>query len=437
MSHENTPLIDLFREYRAGDITAFDDIISVEENYNRSGSFNYYKTNIRNTDLKRRVKYAYNWLKGNLVKSRFNSGLNEICSVFLCELIELVNDKEYIPKNNTELCKTLFRRAFKTINESLVNEEIVESLDNQLDEDDYSVNISDKETYQNWAKQHYNDSSGYIGLFRELLKIQSCVDINNIFPVNSDFQRNLIDLFKNDESAFFEDDGVLTVKSMKEISQLYNHRYGQLPTEEQIIQAMNTIYKRLMKCAAGYVYCTRKQFKGNKNDYKKKKPPKIKGCYCLKNVRQMLSYSVEQIIAEANEGESQVAGKEYGAAYDLLIESIRITADLLREKGFEPDLEKIIDIALFNYKKNEFWNFSEKSEKGFKIEYYNEISSGLYSLRRAKKIEYSSLPCCYLLGNCVIYADDESKTLTYLQKENRLFYVKKDNNQYKGYKTIC
>ncbi len=431
MSYEDTPLIDLFREYRAGNITAFDDIISVDENYNRSGSFDCYKTNIRNTDLKRRVRYAFNWLKGNLVKGRFNSGLNEICSVFLCELIELVNDKEYIPKNNTELCKTLFRRAFKTINESLVNEVIVESLDNQLDEDDYSINISDKEIYQNWVKQHYNDSSGYIGLFRELLKIQSCIDINIIFPVNSDFQRNLIDLFKNDENALFEDDGVLSVKSMKEISQLYNQRYRQLPTEEQIIQAMNTIYRRLMKCAAGYVYCTRKQFKGTKNDYKKKKPPKIKGCYCLKNICQMLSYPVEQIIAEANESESRIVDTEYGAAYDLLIESIRITADLLREKGFVLDLEKTTDIALFNYDKNEYWNFSEDNKGDYKIEFYNELVSGTYSLRGAKKIEYCSLPCCYIIGNCVIYADTDNKTLTYLQKENRLFYVKKDNNQYK------
>lgn len=444
---ENQSIINIFNELRSGNANALNELISWEDKYNKKGRYRYTQTKIRNSDLEGMIVGSFNYFKYGRKdkkkkikkKGEFIGQLNEVYSIYLNEFMALVNDRNFQPNDNAELCSKLKYNANKAIDRELVEDVKFDSLNStsySTDNDcnDIIVSLGDKLSYREWVSKLYNDSGGYIGLFRELLRIERSTDINNLFPVNSDFQKRLIRIIKNDDNVFCEKDDSVSIKHMKDIAKIYNKHFNQLPTEEQIIEAMNTIYERLMRCAVGYVYCTRKEF-SRKNDYEKN--ILSMGCCCLKNVRQMLSYPVEQIIAEANESESRVVGKEYGAAYDLLIKSIRITADLLREKGFKPDLEKMIDIALFNYKKNEFWNFSEKSEKGFKIEYYNEISSGLYSLRRSKKIEYNSLPCCYLLGNCVIYADDESKTLTYLQKENRLFYVKKDNNQYKGYKINC
>ncbi len=441
---ENQSIINIFNELRSGNVNALNEHIAWEDKYDKKGRYLYTQTKIRNSDLEGMIVGSFKDFKyerrDKKKKGQFIGQLNEVYSIYLNEFMALVNDKNFQPKDNAELCSKLKYNANKAINRELVSDVPFDSLNSTSypignDCNDTNVSLDDKISYQEWVSKPYNNSSGYIGLFRELLRIERSTDINNFFPVNSDFQKKIIRIFKNDNEVFSESDDTCIIKPMKDIAKIYNKHFNQLPTEEQIIEAMNSIYERLIKCAVGYVYCTRKEF-NKKNDDEKQKAPSM-GCYCLKNIYQMLSYPTEQIIERVNKRDYRIADKEYCNAYDLLMERINASAKLLKNKGFEPDIELMTNIALFNYDKNEYWNFSEDNNGDYKIKFYNELANGTYSLRRAKKIEYSSLPCCYIIGNCVIYADTGTKTLTYLQKENRLFYVKKDNNQYKGYKINC
>lgn len=441
---ENQSIITIFNELRSGNDTALDGLIITEDKFSKKGKFLYTQTKIRNSDLEGMIVCSFKDFKyerkDRKKKGKFNGQLNEVYSIYSNELMALVNDRSFQPKDNAELCSKLKYNANKAIEMELVPDVPLDSLNSirysaNNDSDDISISPVDKVSYQEWTSKLYDDSGGYIGLFRELLRIERSTDINNLFPVNSDFQKRLIDIFMNDTEVFCESGDTHTIKTMKDIAKIYNKHFNQLPAEEQIIEAMNSIYERLMRCAVGYVYCTRAEF-NRKNDDDKRKPPS-KGCYCLKNIYQMLSYPTEQIIERVNKRDYQIADREYCNAYDLLIERIKASAKLLKSKGFNVDIELMTNITLFNYSKNEYWNFSEDSKGDYKIEFYNELESSVYSLRRAKKIKYSSLPCCYIIGNCVIYADTDTKTLTYLQKENRLFYVKKSDNKYLGYKINC
>lgn len=439
MIDKSTPLINLFSDYRAGNISTFDKIIYSKSIFNKKGKFQYIQTKIDNTDLEGMIVSSFNDFQYNprakpkKKKGYFLGQINEVYSIYLNNLISLVNDKDFNPKDNAELCGKLKYNANKEICQTLVDKYKNISLNTSnvvYDKDGSEIADSpfEKQQYQEWLVSLYQASTGYIGLFRELLKVQHSADINSLLPVNSDFQRKLIDIFKYDEDTFHEENDTLTLNSIKEISELFNRHFDKLPQEEQIIQAMNTIYERLMKCAVGYVYCSRKEFNKNNSN----------GCYCLKNIYQMLSYHTERIIERANKGDNHIAGTEYGNAYDMLIERINVSVKLLKDKGFEPDVGLITNIALFGYDKNTYWNFGETSNGDYKIDFYteNESTSGTYNLQRKEKIVFNSLPSCYLIGNCVIYADNDTKKLTYLQKENRLFYVKKSNNKYYGYKII-
>lgn len=197
--------------------------------------------------------------------------------------------------------------------------------------------------------------------------------------------------------------------------------YDKQTVDVQITRGINTLFEKLMKCAVGYSETSRKGYK------------KVKS-YDVKSINRILSEKSEKDLYKGCK--YGVTCNDYYKAYNNLTMRVDDVIQHLRGMGFTPDKEKILDFALFEYDKSYYWNFCKGNNGLFRIDYYKCLDDGTYKSQRTKSIVFPSLPECYIIGNCVIYADKDNKRLIYLQKESHLVAITKRDNKYKGCRLI-
>lgn len=288
------------------------------------------------------------------------------------------------------------------------------------DGDKEECDQTDKVAYEQWRSNL--SGFGYVGIIKELIKVLLSTDIKNILTSDSDFQQKVVDILRNNENDLIFAHHNMIIEELKA-------KFNIISSESQISRALETLYERLMMCAAGYVDCERWRF-GSEN----------KLICPIKNLNVMLTDETSDILAKSKNGNS-VCDKKYVRAYQNLTEKINELVMMLRQQGYNVDGEKITDIALYQYgngdftiKRNEFWHFNQNSDNLFELKFYNQLRDNVYAPQRKRTKIYNELPMRYEVGNCVVICDNERKKIEYLQKENRLFYVGRKKNDYWGYR---
>lgn len=424
------PLLDIFNQCRKESLDILNDLITQKTIRGASGQIVEVQIQVDNPDLEGIIKKTYKDIvnkHNNKWDKRFMGEINDVYAVFMGEFITLVKDDLFNPANQEELCVELKRKGKNQIYNSLLRNknEVKPPCYNaqEKDKNDEQVEFdpSDKQAYDKWLSDKYgSQESGYIGIFRDLLKI-NYNEFCETLPTDAEFQKSLIRLFQKPYSMTFENESFI-LKPLNEIALLLQcDGYNKQTVDVQIIRGMNTLFERLMKCAVGYCEVSRKEYK------------KVKS-YDVKSIHRKLSDKSEKDIYKGCK--YGITCNEYYKAYNNLTMRVDDVSQHLRGLGFTPNKEKILDLALFEYDKVDYWNFCKGNNGLFRLDYYDHIDKGMYKLKRTKSIMFTTLPECYIIGNCVIYADKDNKRLIYLQKESRLVAITKRDNKYKGCKFI-
>lgn len=354
---------------------------------------------------------------------------NDMRLEFINEFISLIDDVSFEPQNQKELCERIkYDMMIKICGSRKGNIRSLLAKDTEnfktVSYNEYGekeeCDQTDKVAYEQWRLNL--SGYGYVGIIKELIKVLLSTDIKNILTSDSVFQQKVIDILRNNENDLIFAHHNMIIEELRT-------KFNAISTESQISRTLETLYERLMICAVGYVDCERWRF-GSENNL-----------VCpIKNLNVMLTDETSDILAKSK-NENSVCDNAYIRAYQILTEKINELVMMLRQQGLNVDKEKIADIALYQYgsddfviKKNEFWHFSQNSDGLFELRFYNHLRDNVYAPQRKRTKIYNELPMRYDLWNCVIICDNERKTIEYLQKENRLFYVGRKKNDYFGYR---
>ncbi len=495
----DTSLYNIFMEYRKGNEEPFNQLASVqvkqhgygirdendEYQYNNSGYTS--KLIINNKALRAMILCSYfgyiNPYKNTRKKTNetpqinthhkgywkfkngiFTGDIEDMAQEYLEEFLILIKDENFEPKNQTELCQKLKSNITKKINNSFIVDEI--SLDEHIGEDanenhsDYM--IVNKRYYEQCCEKEYEVQEAfetaqvdytdtlkskkrqpnYIGLCREALKAMVSVDDIKCFTESgATFQQNVLDMIYEppEKNGIFKLDSKssqLKLKKYSDVAHIYRARYNVTPSEQQIGKCIQNLRATITETAVGYDF------------FKINTPAKKPSIYNTPFKYVMIPDEMEKEIAKyckRQEGNCK-ADEQYCRIYKQLELAADNLVRLLSDKGYFPDRERILDIALFMYgdaqhnKKSSYWNFCRgtkgKSKDKFKIDFYNKSKTekDSYFLKKGATITFDdeTAPECYKFGNCIIFIDRNKKSLIYLQEDNLLFFVKQHNNRYIG-----
>lgn len=423
---DSTTIFEIYQQCRNGNCDIMNEHISFKTIFNKSGKYQETQMQTDCTDIDGIVKKTYNdFLKryphykyeNNLPRMEFRGELNDIYAEFFNAFLDVTQSGDMI-SGQAQLCSHIKKNMTKQIRNKYLYSDFTLNGNERLDtDDDGEINLCDRVAYNQWFSNLYTQEKGsFLHDIKELHHIISSVsDISSLFPTDATAQTKLIKLLESSEAFCFKNDD-WKLKKISDISALISRSGGDL-SEERITQSLNQIYNILIKCAIGYVPCSRK-------DYAKTKS----------NTCNMLSEKTEQEIYKYYKCKPYTDPKNI-KCLSLLTLQVNAVIEILIQHGFSPDKEKIIDICLFDYDEPDYWNFTESRNSKYRIYHYSKKEKPYsYNLKRRKTIELDELPKCYIIGNCIIYTDQSNKELYYLQKENRLFFVAKRDNNYIGYK---
>lgn len=110
----------------------------------------------------------------------------------------------------------------------------------------------------------------------------------------------------------------------------------------------------------------------------------------------------------------------------------------LKDNGFAPDVEKIINIVLHRDRTIVYWHLEHIRNGGAELRYFYRKSDDEYTLVRSdryKKLKFGDVSewCVWEIGNCIVISDNVNKKLVYLSKDRMLFCAYRFKNGYKGY----
>lgn len=423
-------LIELYTEYTNGNKDVLNDIISLRPHYSKKKHkflTNEIQTHCNDIDMIvkktfKDFKYRYPRYKYNMYSNnkQFRGVLNDIYTEFFYAFISLADSNVKV-NSQEQLCSILKKKTTELVRMSLIHDDFTFDINQPNNQDDdNSCSIIDEVTYKKWFKEKYSIHKGsFLYEIKELHRIQNSIqDIGDVFPPDAKTQKKLIEILKYSEAFAYENNN-MKLKKMSDIAYLVrSDKQKEKLTDERLIQSMNQIYSTLIKCVIGYVPCSRKEYH--------------KTFYNVCNIHKMLSDVTDKSIFNACRNNT-TADKNYTKSYLMLTEQIGRTVQNLISQGFSPDPDIITDICLYDCDP-EYWNFTESSKDGYRLYFYGKSTEkDVYTLRRSRTTVFNTLPECYIIGNCVIYADKEKKALYYLQKENRLFSVIKRSNKYIGH----
>lgn len=424
----NITLIQLYTEYTGGNQKVINDIISATPVYSMKHKYLSLQIHTCCNDIDMIVNktfYDFKYIRypqpntycNN--RKQFRGELNDVYMEFFNAFISLANSNIKI-NSQEQLCSILKKKTIEQVRKSLLFDDFTLDISQtNNNEEESSCNIIDKLAYRKWFSRKYSLSKGsYLYEIKELHHIQNSIrDILDVFPADAVTQKKLIEVLKNEE-VFDCDNNSMILKKMSDISRLIKENKQEQPlSDERMTQTMNQIYSTLIRCVYGYVPCSRKDYCKSHN--------------ITSHTHNMLSDTTEQSIYLACKNNS-ISDRHYVKMYSLLTEQIKQTVHILTEQGFSPDIDLITDICLYE-RDPVYWNFTQSSE-GYRLYYYGKSSDNdIYNLKRKRTKKFHSLPECYIIGNCVIYADKEQLELSYLQKEYRLFSVIKRDNKYIGH----
>lgn len=426
----STNLFQIYTKYKNGNTDALNEHISYIPQFTKTGK--YQGTHIQTdcSDIEGIVKKTYHdfsrryphygFCYNSPPRMEFRCELNDIYAEFFHAFLQVVQSENKITSQN-QLCSMIKKVMTEQIRSKYLYSDftLYGSYIVDTDEDGVEINPCDRVAYNQWFKDLYSQEKGsFRPEIKELQHILSSIpSIQNIFSSDAITQKKLVDLLTKSEAFTFKNNR-LCLKKLSDISDLMNVSGGNV-SEERVTQSLNQIYNTLIKCAIGYVPCKRKEYiKENRNTHR---------------THKMLSDQTEQTIYRYCKDNSN-ADKKYIKSLYLLLLQINAVIDNLKHQGFSPDIERIIDICLYDYEPD-YWHFTESKNKKFRIYHFGKKDVPYtYILKRSSTIELDSLPECYIIGNCVIYADKSENELYYLQKENRIFSITKRENNYIGYK---
>lgn len=423
---DSTTIFEIYQQCRNGNCAIMNEHISFKTIFNKSGKYQETQMQTDCTDIDGIVKKTYNdFLKrypqykyeNNLPRTEFRCELNDIYSEFFNAFLDVVRSGDMI-SGQAQLCSLIKKNMTKQIRNKYLYSDFTLNGNERLDtDDDGEISLCDRVAYNQWfSNLHTQEKGSFLHDIKELHHIISSVsDISSLFPTDAITQTRLIKLLESSEAFYLKNDD-WKLKKISDISALISQFGGNL-SEERITQSLNQIYNTLIKCAIGYVPCSRKDYANTTS-----------------NTCNMLSEKTEQEIYKYYKCKSYTDPQNI-KCLSLLTLQVNAVIEILIQHGFSPDKEKIIDICLFDYDEPDYWQFTESRNSKYRIYHYSEKEKPYsYNLKRSKTIEFDELPKCYIIGNCIIYADQSHKELYYLQKENRLFFVAKRDNNYIGYK---
>ena len=110
----------------------------------------------------------------------------------------------------------------------------------------------------------------------------------------------------------------------------------------------------------------------------------------------------------------------------------------LKDNGFAPDVEKIINIVSHRDRSVVYWHLKHIKNGGAELRYFYRKSDDEYTLVRSGKygkLKFGDVSewCVWEIGNCIVISDNVNKKLVYLSKDKMLFYAYRFKNGYKGY----
>lgn len=445
-------------EYKNNSNDTFNQLTSSTEVFNKKGTESKgFRLKVNNVALGKMIGgfcNEYGVFRRHKNQETYNGTYDDVVQTYLITFWELINDNTFNPIHETEIYKTLRKTAHDKLKIEIERANIILPVEQTNGYDNsgkiIQKNLIDEQIYHQANKEKTEneeheykakDSPYYIGIFRELRDIVFSTNVKNLLYSNAECKRKLIDILQRDEAFGLKSDDDGRLKTEEKIAELYEKVFGKATSKKEISTFLSETFDTLSNCAVGYKFAKRSDYirvpKFKPNDWfneNKDKDEKPKKIYkrCINKVHNVLTNDTEERLKKlCGDNETPVEGS--GKIFTALSKGIDEIAYILESDSYEVDKDKIREISLYLYDKPEYWNLWERGKNDIKLTYYNSQEGNIYTYRRSKIVKMAEPPEIYIIGNCVIIAD-ENKKLHYLQRENRLFKVSRHEGVYYGYK---